>query len=201
MLDGKTSQCILNCTDNIGRRDLEKNGESILIFCGCCTQGITAFYFLYFIYLLIECCVIIGLLMFNNIDYLEYISISGNIYISIFVSGFFACMLLFSNENNGCNWYTIPIIITHLLVRFWSFVNLCYFSNNDYVENNTKSIYDVDDNYIIKNIYILSTVLFWCSMAALLIWGLYVWTTKTCARVAKLENEIKKMKRNEIVET
>jgi len=54
MLDGKTSQCILNCTDNIGRRDLEKNGESILIFCGCCTQGITAFYFLYFIYLLIE---------------------------------------------------------------------------------------------------------------------------------------------------
>jgi len=139
--------------------------------------------------------------MFNNIDYLEYISISGNIYISIFVSGFFACMLLFSNENNGCNWYTIPIIITHLLVRFWSFVNLCYFSNNDYVENNTKSIYDVDDNYIIKNIYILSTVLFWCSMAALLIWGLYVWTTKTCARVAKLENEIKKMKRNEIVET
>ena len=201
MSDGTKSQCILNCKDNISSRNIIDYGNSLWDFIYCCTQRITIFYFIYSIYLFFECVVIIGCFLSNDINYFENISISGNIYVSIFVGGFFSCMLLFSNENNGCNFYTIPTIITHLMTRFWSFVNLCYFLNNDFVENNTKSIYDIDDNYVIKNIYILSSLLFWSFITIFIIWGLYIWTSKTCAKVTKLENEIKNMKRNEIVET
>ena len=202
-MGGTKNQCILKCYDNNFKDKCISDNYGCGVICElmCCKNCLMVFYFLFSVYLLIEFIFIVFSLTINNFEYFEHKQILTNILITIFIGGFSCCMSLFSNENNGRNYYTITTLTIHLINRFWSFVNLCYFLNNDFVENNTKSIYDIDDNYIIKNIYILSSFIFWSFITIFIVWSLVIWTSKTCAKVAKLENEIKKMKNNEITKT